>query len=433
MGHTPTHEAVYNGTDLNNGQNSIGTPLHFATRRKSRSMMEMLLNGGACTDSKDIDGSTSLKWTMDTGRTDLVLLLFARGADPFIVDRHGSSPFYTSLAWSSLIIFKRFQDHQGFKSLSRRARVDALLFAASKASPATLRHYLHMMNSTVSDDHSTSICGKSCARAAIHKAAAACRPDLVEVLLSCGFDANTADARGITPFLSACLADEGDIYLCHSQRREICQALLDHGADLVAESSNELTPISIAQQQKDYPLMTMFLEHALTQGGYGVPVRFSQMIGPILDLEKESHLCQSATVLIGGERICASLIKQAADEGEWDFVMTCIAGHFVSRACLQKVYPDMEDVLLDMLRMCCAMRDCRLVKYVISPGKGQTNPFDYEYPDCIGDLLDLIRMASDGIADDGYSYDEWKKEVVKLPLTTTTVDSSRRKMEKSSF
>lgn len=188
------------------------------------------------------------------------------------------------------------------------------------------------------------------------------------VLLSCGFDAKTADFNGMTPLQSTCLANEHNTQLCCSHRREVCQALLDNGADLFAERSNELTPISIAQDQKDYPLMTLFLEHALTQGGYGAPVRFTRMIESIVDIDEESRLCRSATALIGGVRLHASLVKQAVDEGEWDFVMTCIAVHFVSRACLREMYPDMEDRLLDILRMCCATRDHGLVEYIIRPG-----------------------------------------------------------------
>lgn len=55
--------------------------------------------------------------------------------------------------------------------------------------------------------------------------------------------------------------------------------------------------------------MTLFLEHALTLGGYKASARPTRMVGSILDPDQDRRLCEKATLLIDDKRPCSNLIK----------------------------------------------------------------------------------------------------------------------------
>ncbi|KAJ5218351.1 uncharacterized protein N7498_000450 [Penicillium cinerascens] len=353
------------GADLSSRDNGIGTPLHCAIQRKSRIMTEMTLKAGAEIDAQDTHGRTPLLVAMDTGRSDLVFLIFDTGADPFIEDERDFSPFLMSLAWKTSQMLSRFQNHGSFEKLPWEKKVAALHFAAENGEPAALQQYLRKLpkpsSQTENPEYPRII-------STIHKAAAACRVDLVDVLLSAGFKVDSLATNGNTPLLTACLAGRNNSDFYAYTRTYMCQRLLDKGANILAKNDKGLTPFAIAMEYVDYPLMTLLLEHALATNDLDVPARRSRILVSIKDPSQEPRFCAEARALIGDEVIDHQLIRNAVAKEEWDFIITCIGGHFVGKEDLDpdtfnEEYKWGADIL-DVLRFYCAIKDRKKIRHL---------------------------------------------------------------------
>ena len=353
------------GADLSSKDNGVGTPLHCAIQRKSRTMTEMTLKAGVDIDAQDTHGRTPLLVAMDTGHSDLVFLIFDNGANPFIENERGSSPFLMSLAWKTPQILSRFQTHSSFEKLPWEKKIAALHFAAENGEPAPLQQYLRKLpkpsSQTENPEYPRLI-------STIHKAAAACRVDLVDVLLSAGFKVDSLTTNGNTPLLTACLAGRNNFDFYAYSRTYMCQRLLDKGANILAKNDKGLAPFAIALEYIDYPLMTLLLEHALATNDLDVPARRSRILTSIKDPSQETRFCAEARALIGDEVIDHQLIRDAIAKEEWDFVITCIGGHFVGKEDLD---PDTFDEgytrgmdRLDMLRFYSAIKDRDVIRHL---------------------------------------------------------------------
>ncbi|KAJ5527937.1 hypothetical protein N7513_012096 [Penicillium frequentans] len=379
-GYTPTHTAAIQGTEevlyalvdsganLNLMNNEIGTPLHCAVQKKSLSMVERLLKADVNVNAKNTYGRTPLLIAMDTGRSDLVSLLFENGANPFIEDKKGSSPFHMALAWPNASVLNKFQIHTPLSELSWKKRVKALHFAADNGEPAALKLYLYKaFGSGQSDDNPYFLDHKD-VEVALHKATAACRADLVDVMLAYGFKVDALDAKSNTPLLIGCQIGREHPLINQYTRTNICEILLANGASICRKNNRGMSPLSIAQAHKDYPLMTLLLEHALELGDLDQPKLRSRMLMSIKDPEKDSEHCKESRALIRDEMIHLELIQQATKEQEWDFVMTCIRGQFINKQELHQIIPRRKWSYgvdsLDMLRFHSVRRDREIVRYL---------------------------------------------------------------------
>lgn len=74
--------------------------------------------------------------------------------------------------------------------------------------------------------------------------------------------------------------------------------------------------------------------------------------------------------------------------------MTCIAEHFVSRACLREMYPDVEHAFLDTLRTCCTTNYRRLVKHSIR-SRRQAGAEAYGSRSCGDDGSELAKATKE--------------------------------------
>lgn len=377
LGFTAAHAAAFQGreevlqtlieagADLSSKDNGVGTPLHCAIQRKSRTMTEMTLKAGVEIDAQDTHGRTPLLVAMETGRSDLISLIFDNGANPFIEDERGSSPLLMSLAWKTPQILSQFQNHSSFEKLPWEKKVAALHFAAENGEPAPLQQYLWKLPKPSSQTENP-----ECPRMilTIHKAAAACRADLVDVLLSAGFKVDSLTTNGNTPLLTACLAGRNNFDFNAYSRTYMCHRLLDSGANILANNDKGLTPFAIALEYIDYPLMTLLLEHALATNNLDVPARRSRVLASIKDPSQEPRFCAEARALIGNEVIGHQLIRDAIAKEEWDFIITCIGGHFVGKEDLDPVTFNGEYRWgmdrLDMLRFQSAIKDREVIRHL---------------------------------------------------------------------
>ncbi|KAJ6103208.1 hypothetical protein N7486_005635 [Penicillium sp. IBT 16267x] len=387
-GYTPTHAAVSQGTEevlytlIESGanlsfiNNETGAPLHCAVQKKSLPMVERLLKAGVDVNARNTYGRTPLLIAMDTGRSDLVSLLFENGANPFIEDNIGSSPFHMALAWPNASVLNKFQLHSTLRALPWEKKVEALHFAAESGEPAVLKVYLHKaFGSGLSADNPVFFYHKDVA-IALHKATSACRADLIDVMLAYGFQVDALDANGDTSLLIGCQIGREGPPINQYTRINICEMLLANGASICKKNGRGLTPLTIAQSYKDYPLMTLLLEHALRLGGLDQPKLRSRMLESIKDPEKDSQYCKESRALIDDEMIDPELIRQATTEEEWEFVMTSIRGRFINKEELRQVFPRRRwSYGVDSLDMLCfhsVRRDWEIVRYlyqVTTPGK----------------------------------------------------------------
>ncbi|KAJ5806869.1 hypothetical protein N7474_010461 [Penicillium riverlandense] len=441
LGFTPVHAATSKGTEevlhaliegganLDLRDNGIGAPLHCAVQRKSLLMTEILLKAGVKVNAKDSHGRTPLLVAMDAGRLDLISLLFENGADPFIEDERGSSPFHMALAWPNATILNKFQIHTTLITLPLETKIKALHFAAQNGEPAALKLYLHKaFGPGLSTGNAAHVYSEE-TRIAVHKAASVRRAELIEVMLAYGFQVDALDARGNTPLLIGCQLDREPPNSNPYPRTQICEKLIDNGANIHVKNHQGLTPFVIAQSHADYPLMTLLLEHALRLSDLDPSVLNSRILESIKDPEKDRQYCKESRELIGGEIIDPELIRQAAAKDEWDFFMTCIGGYFVAKEELLRVFPRRTWShgvdSMDMLRLQSVRRDREIVRYLHVASRSSRSPI--QRVSQIGER-DLQMECSDLRA--GLNATLWPKMAKKFWRTDESGETVTRKLSK---
>jgi ankyrin repeat protein len=384
LGFTAAHKAAEKGTEdilqalidaganLTSTDSEIGSPLHCAIQRKSRTMAEMLLKAGVDINAQNKTGKTPLLLAMDTGHLDLVIFLFENGAHPFIEDNSGSSPFLMSLAWKNPNILSTFEAHDAFEELSWEAKLKALHFAAKSGEPAPLEQFLRRLPKPPVQIYDCEYPGMV---SALHESAASCRVDLLDVLISAGFEVDCRDAIGNTPLNLACQAGRNKSDSQMHARINTCKYLIESGADILSKHNGGLTAFKIARAHCDYPLMTLFLEHALERNGLDEQKRQSRILESIKDPSKEDRFCKEARAFIGYEVFAMKLIQDAVLKEEWEFIMACIGGCFVVKQIFHlrplSARVDWGMTGWDMLRYYSVLRDRDMVRRV-ALGSGES-------------------------------------------------------------
>ncbi|KAJ5286974.1 hypothetical protein N7478_002660 [Penicillium angulare] len=380
LGFTPVHAAINQGAiellqelinagaELKYVAGESGSPLHCAVKKRSLLMVEMLLKAGMDVDVKDTNNRTSLLDAIDTGRSDLVSVLFENGADPFIMDKNGSSPFHMALSWPNASILIKFQISKKLETLSFETKVAALYFAAENSEPGTLRLFLSKAFGPVLRENRPVFLYRRDVDIAVHKAVLASRADLLGTLLDYGLRVDPEDDDGNTPLLLACLMGRKRPGFDQYSRANVCVTLINHGANIKSKNKRGINPFSIAQAHTDYHVMSLLLDHAFRLSDLDAK---SRMLDSIKGPEKDKQHCQESRELIGDETIDLQLLKQAAIKEEWSFFMACIGGNFVGKNDLLQIfsrprsYRGVEPVdSLDVLRYQCVQRDQEIVRYL---------------------------------------------------------------------
>lgn len=124
-GRTPLHYAALGGltdhlaslledrqADINLPDRAGWTALHFAASSRSTACVLLLLEQGAQVDPCDAHGNTPL-WRAvfaSEGEGDVIAVLRAAGADPFIPNNHGVSPLQLARSIDNYPIAHHFAD-----------------------------------------------------------------------------------------------------------------------------------------------------------------------------------------------------------------------------------------------------------------------------------------------------------------------------------
>src|ERR1051325_1989765 len=87
-------ELIDRGASVNAKDSGLKTPLHFAASEYKPQLVDLLMRSGAEVDAQDSDGNSPLSDAVfySKGRGDVIWLLFNRGADKRLKNRHGVSP-----------------------------------------------------------------------------------------------------------------------------------------------------------------------------------------------------------------------------------------------------------------------------------------------------------------------------------------------------
>jgi hypothetical protein len=172
------------------------------------------------------------------------------------------------------------------------------------------------------------------AAVAVHYAAEACRVDLVQVLLSHGFDLESLDSEGNTPLISACKGNRiQPTSNVHSEKRaSMCEYLLYRGANILAADKAHQTPFSIAVQYQDLPLMTLLLDHAVEANTQAPYSHLQSLIHYVLEDSEEPPPTlprQNIIKLFDDKTIGKELFNTALDNENWHLATALFAGKFV--------------------------------------------------------------------------------------------------------
>ena len=96
------------GADVNGTAADRVTPLHFAVNANSVDAVLSLLRRGADLNARDSDGATPLHLTSDTA---VAQLLLDHGADPYLRDNHGRTPFDGAVSYGEEKMIRLFLDN----------------------------------------------------------------------------------------------------------------------------------------------------------------------------------------------------------------------------------------------------------------------------------------------------------------------------------
>jgi ankyrin repeat protein len=103
------------GADVNAADIEGFTPLHFACGADAVNAVRVLLDSGASLESVNRFGNTPL-WVAvanSRGVGDVILLLRERGADPYVVNKHGQTPLGLARLIANYDVSQFFADLRG--------------------------------------------------------------------------------------------------------------------------------------------------------------------------------------------------------------------------------------------------------------------------------------------------------------------------------
>lgn len=305
-GSTPLHLAVASGfksvaevlishgADVNAnapGSEFNGTPLHIAAGRDDQAIAELLLANKANPNPTNLGGYTSLHIAASRGNEKLMKLLLENKANVDAIDSLGETPLdlaakgdHTNAAETLLAhgaeVNARNPLEGGYKdwtplhyAASGRHNETAVLLLKHGADP----------NASITADGS----GWAKGTTPLIMAAINGETDIVAALLDSKADPNTRDATGLSPLFAAMrVQDSGPTptglpmatpglptrtlpgvlpttapISAVDKRKQIISLLLDHGADIEAESEQHKTPLMLACDRKDKVVVDLLLSH----------------------------------------------------------------------------------------------------------------------------------------------------------------------------
>jgi ankyrin repeat protein len=175
-------------------------------------------------------GRTPLHWAAEAGRTNVVVLLLKRGANPNLGDEGGFTPLHSAAFWGHTGVVTNLLDHGADPgAVAKEGR--SVLFSACSGWPK--KEVIELLIEAGADPNVKSEAGVTPLQALSFREA----PEILELLLAAGADVNQAGWEGITAIH------------CALDGHNLAAALLlaEHGADGNARSASGRTALARAQ------------------------------------------------------------------------------------------------------------------------------------------------------------------------------------------
>ncbi len=246
LGSTPLHTAIrWNapeaagallalGADID-AQNTAGkSALSEAALSGKYTMAELLLQSGANPDTGDSAGRTVLMDAVRAGDADMVRLLLAGHANPQLQEIHGRNALHEAALAGNTEIIKMIRNSGG-NPLSRDKQGETP-FSLSVGKGAAVIQAVLGNDTTVADSD-----GNTPVHIAVRMNGS---PELLEMLLDCGFPADSRNSSGYTPLAVA--AENGSAVLV--------RALLENGANpfvAINKDGNNAAVIALSEQNDE--------------------------------------------------------------------------------------------------------------------------------------------------------------------------------------
>ena len=226
---------VKHGADVNVRDDVGNTCLMWAACRGCRDSMKELLKMGADVAAADVQGRTAIHWATKLKRIDCLDFLL-RCAYRVVVNQKDEENL-TALHWATMC------DHRDHVRALLAAQGDVTLGDGEGRTPfhyAVSRNALSCLSQLVEQCRQAINVPDKNGRTALHAACAEGSMDSAGILLSTpGVDLNATDQRLTTPLHWAAVCN----------RPDLCAALLDQGARMMARDSSSKTPLHYATEK----------------------------------------------------------------------------------------------------------------------------------------------------------------------------------------
>ena len=228
------------GSNLNEKNKDLLTPLHLAAEKSHYDIMDILLKHGAKVNALDSNGQTALHRCAREGNVQACRILLSFGVDSTIVSQQG----YTAAQLATESVGKLLAEEP---SSPGGADIEYQLLEAAKAGDLDLvkkivTEHPNIVNCRDLDGrHSTPL----------HFAAGYNRVGVVEFLLSKQADVHAKDKGGLVPLHNA----------CSYGHYEVTELLVKHGASVNVSDLWKFTPLHEASAKGKYEIVKLLLKH----------------------------------------------------------------------------------------------------------------------------------------------------------------------------
>ncbi len=204
---------------------------------------------------KDENDNVPLTWVKDAATAEV---LFAAGADPNVVNRYGMTPLHHAAQSGTIEIVKLLLAHKADVHVLLGDKPTALHLAVKKGNGDIVDALL----AAGADLEARESGGSTALHAAVYSGSTR---RIVESLLAKGADVNARDNLGSTPLHLVANHDykielPGVTQTTEQTAVGIVYLLADHGADLLAKNSKDVTPIQAARNRGNAAIARAILE-----------------------------------------------------------------------------------------------------------------------------------------------------------------------------